>query len=180
LLLDVVAPDVIRHTVPPPAVPGPDDSPFVDMSVSGRDLRVVDDAYTGAGAAPVGPPVLDAWVRFDAVPADQYLHAALLAQFTGHLSIAAALRPHTGIGQDQAHHTLSMAINAIAISFHHDVAADRWMLYHHDATFAGDGMTHSTCRVHGEDGDLVASFTVDAMVRGFAGEVPSPEDRTAL
>ena len=28
-------------------------------------------------------------------------------------------------------------------------------------------MTHAECRVHDEDGSLVASFTVDAMVRGF-------------
>ena len=29
-------------------------------------------------------------------------------------------------------------------------------------------MTHAECRVHDEDGALLASFTVDAMVRGFA------------
>ena len=42
--------------------------------------------------APLGPPLLDAWVRFRDVPDDQCLHAGLLAQFTGHLSIAAAMR----------------------------------------------------------------------------------------
>jgi acyl-CoA thioesterase len=131
----------------------------------------------------VGPPVLDAWVRFrpGVLPADDPpLHAGLLAQFTGHMSIAAALRPHAGIGQDQAHRTLSTGINAIAISFHGPVRADRWMLYHHLSTFAGDGMTHSECRVHDEDGALLASFTVEAMVRGFAGNGGTADDRTAL
>src|SRR5205823_2570426 len=112
-----------------------------DMGVIGRDIRVVDGAYSGDPDAPVGPPILDAWVRFRDVPADPPLHAGLLAQFTGHMSIAAALRPHAGIGQSEAHRTLSTAINAIAISFHADVRADRWMLYHHLSTFAGDGMT---------------------------------------
>ena len=42
LLLDVTAPDVIRHADPAPAVPGPYDSTPCDMSVTGRDLRIVD------------------------------------------------------------------------------------------------------------------------------------------
>jgi acyl-CoA thioesterase len=167
LLLDVTAPDLMRHRVDPPDVAGPDRWAPYDMGVTGRDIRFVDNAYTGDPDAPVGPPVLDACVRFRSLPDDPYLHAGLLAQFTGHLSIAAAMRPHAGIGQRDAHVTLSTAINAIAISFHADVRADEWMLYHHLSTFAGDGMTHSECRVHNEDGDLLASFTVDAMVREF-------------
>ncbi len=113
-------------------------------------------------------------------PHDPCLHAGLLAQFTGHLSIAAALRPHAGIGQDQAHVTLSTAINAISISIHTEVRADRWMLYRHHSTFAGDGMTHSECRVHDEDGALIASFTVDAMVRAFADSSRAGDARSAL
>ncbi|MBX6387865.1 MAG: thioesterase family protein [Frankia sp.] len=171
LLLGVPTPDVIRHAAPPPPCPGPYDSEPYDMSVTGRDLRVAHGAYTDDPHAPVGPPVIDAWVRFREVPDDQALHAGLLAQFTGHMSIATALRPHEGIGQWAAHRTLSMGINAISISFHADVRADRWMRYHHHSTFAGDGMTHSECRVYTEDGELVASFTVEAMVRHFT---PSP------
>jgi acyl-CoA thioesterase/uncharacterized protein (DUF427 family) len=179
MLLDETAPDVIRHAAPPPEVSGPYESPPYDMSVTGRDLRIVDGAYTDDPDAPAGPPHLDAWVRYRDVPDDPCLHAALLAQFTGHLSIAAAMRPHPGVGQVQAHRSLSTAINAIAISFHADVAADRWMLYRHLSTHAGDGMSHSECRVHDEDGDLIASFTVDAMIRRFAPTDPV-DDRTAL
>ena len=180
LLLDATAPDVIRHAVSPPDVPGPYECEPYDMAVTGRDIRIVDGAYTDDPDAPVGPPTLDAWVRFRDVPDDGYLHAALLAQFTGHLSIAAALRPHAGIGQRAAHRTLSTAINAIGLSLHGEVRADRWMLYRHHATFAGDGMTHAECRVHDEGGALLASFTVDAMVRGFAGTAAAGDDRTAL
>lgn len=180
LLLDALAPDVIRHGAPPPPDrPGPEASEPCDMSVTGRDVRIVGGAYTGDPDAPVGPPELDAWVRFRDVPDDPYIHAGLLAHFTGHLPIAAALRPHAGVGQDQAHRTLSTAINAISIAFHADVRADRWMLYHHRSTFAGAGMTHATCRVHDESGALLASFTVDAMVRAFAGGATGDE-RTSL
>jgi acyl-CoA thioesterase-2 len=168
LLLDSTAPDVIRHGVAMPDVPLPDDTSSYDMGVTGRDLRIVDDAYTGDPHASIGPPVLDAWVRFAEVPDDPALHAGLLAQFTGHLSIGAALRSHEGVGEQQAHVTLSTGINAINLSFHRDVRVDDWMLYHHLSTSAADGMTHSECRVHAVDGDLLASFTVDAMVRAFA------------
>jgi len=166
--------------VDPPDVPGPYTCQSYDMSVTGRDVRVVDGTYTDDPDAPVGPPVVDAWVRFRDLPDDPCLHAGLLAQFTGHMSIAAALRPHPGVGQRQAHRTISTAINAIGLSLHADVRADRWMLYHHVSTFAGDGMTHSECRVHDEQGWLLASFSVDAMVRGFEGMTAPSDDRRAL
>ncbi len=178
MLLGTAAPDVVRHSVAAPDVPGPQDCAVCDMGVSGREIRVVDGAYSGDRRAPLGPPTIDAWVRFSDVPSDPALHAALLAQFTGHMPIAAALRPHAGVGQDQAHRSLSMAINAIAISFHAEVRADRWMLYHHHSTFAGGGMTHAQCRVHDEAGAMLASFAVDAMVREFdGGRAPLEEER---
>lgn len=180
LLLDETADDLIRHTEPGPAVPTPYGSEPYDMGVTGRDLRIVDGAYTGDPNAPVGPPDLDAWVRFRDVPGDPALHAGLLAQFTGHLSIAAALRPHAGVGQHDAHRTLSTAINAIGLSFHAPIRADRWLLYHHHSTFAGDGMTRAEGHVHDGSGDLVASFTVDAMVRAFPDGDPTPDPRVAL
>jgi acyl-CoA thioesterase II len=180
LLLDVMSPDVIRHAVDSPSVAGPYDSPAYDMGVTGRDVRIVEGTYTNDPEAPIGPPVLDAWVRFREVPADPLLHAGLLAQFTGHLSIAAALRPHEGVGQNQAHRSLSTAINGISLSMHREVHADRWMLYHHLSTFAGAGMTHSECRVHTEGGELIASFTVEAMVRPFARGAATLDERTAL
>lgn len=179
MLLDATAPDVIRHETPFPDTSGPYASQYFDMSMTGRDLRFVDGAYTGDPDAPLGPPVLDAWVRFRRVPDDRHLHAALLAHFTGACSIAAALRPHAGIGQNQAHRTLSTAINAINISFHADIHADRWMLYRHHSTFAGDGMTHSECRVYDIEGALLASFTVEAMVRRMPAARPVNE-RTSL
>jgi acyl-CoA thioesterase II len=180
LLLNDPSPDVVRHEVEPPDVPGPYECPAYDMAVTGRDLRVVDGAYTDDPGAPIGPPTLDCWVRFRSVPDDPALHAGLLAQFTGHMPIAAALRPHEGVGQAMAHRTLSTGINAITLSVHRDVHADEWMLYHHFSTFAGAGMTHAECRVHGLGGELIASFGVDAMVRPFPAGSGSQDERTAL
>jgi acyl-CoA thioesterase len=181
LLLDVTAPDLIRHGASPEPCAGPDECEPVDMGVVGRDIRVADGAYTGDANAPVGPPVIDAWVRHRALPAaGPAMHVGLLTQFMGHMPIAAALRPHGGIGQSEAHHTISTAINAIALSVHADVRVDQWLRYHHESTFAGDGMTHAECRVYTEGDDLVASFTVDGMVRGFGSPAAASNPQTAL
>jgi len=178
LLLGVPAAGVVEHTEDIDRVPGPYEAVPYDMGVTGRDIRVVESAYTDDPDARVGPPSIDAWVRFRQVPDDPELHTGLLAQFTGHMSIAAALRPHAGIGQREAHRTISTAINAIAISFHADVRMDRWVLYRHLVTVVADGMAHGECRVHDESGALVASFTVDAMIRRL--ERTGADARTAL
>jgi acyl-CoA thioesterase-2 len=181
VLLDSPSADVIRHTAAAPDVPGPYACAPYDMGVTGRDIRVVDGAYSNDPDEPSGPPTLDAWVRFRHVPDDPALHAGLLAQFTGHMSIAAALRPHEGVSQDQAHHTLSMAINSISLSLYGPVKVDDWLLYHHHSTFAGAGTTHAENRVYDLDSALVASFSVDAMVRPLPSGAKGPMDaRTAL
>jgi acyl-CoA thioesterase II len=180
VLLDVTAPEVVSHAVEAPDVPGPYECPEFDMGVTGRDLRVVDGAYTNDADAAVGPPFIDCWVRFRSLPDDPPLHAGLLAQFAGHIPIATALRPHAGVGQSAAHKTLSMGINAISLSVHRDVHADEWMLYRHQSTFAGDGMTHAECRVFTEEGELLASFSVDAMVRAFSEGDGARDERTAM
>ena len=151
------------------------------MAVTGRDIRIVDGAYTDDPDAPVGPPTLDAWVRFRDVP-DDGVPPRRPARPVHRATSRSPPRcgPTRGSGSGEAHRTLSTAINAIGLSLHGEVRADRWMLYRHHSTFAGDGMTHAECRVHDEDGALVASFTVDAMVRGFAGGATATDDRTAL
>ncbi len=56
-----------------------------------------------------------------------------------------------------------------------------WMLYHHVSTFAGAGTTHAENRVYDLDGALVASFSVNAMVRPLPSDAEGPMDaRTAL
>ncbi len=181
LLLHVPSDDVIRHAADLAGVPGPYACEPYDMGVTGRDIRVVDAAYSNDSDEPTGPPTVDAWVRFRRLPADQPIHAGLLAQFTGHMSIAAALRPHAGVGQDQAHSTISMGINAINLSLHAPVKADDWLLYRHVSTFAGAGTTHAENRVYDLGGALVASFSVDAMVRPLPAGAKGPMDaRTAL
>ena len=167
VLLDYPQPDVIRHDHPagsPEA--GPDEASPVHMPLTGRELRIA-GVRDHDSPDEVGPPTLDAWLRYTPVPERDDLRRALLAHFTGHLSISTTFRAHAGIGTSQAHYTVSTAPMGIGISFHEPVDWDGWIRYHHESTYAGAGMSYVRGQVLTADGRLLVSFTQDAMIRGF-------------
>jgi acyl-CoA thioesterase-2 len=167
ILLDAGAPDLIRHSAPMPEVVGPDQAvPYVDFGVSGRELRVIDAAYDHDPDR-IGPPEIYVWARFRDAPAEPYLHAALLAQSTTHWSIAAAMLPHPGVAESAAHITLSTGITQTTINFHDDFDITEWLLYANPAIWAGKGLAQGQGRVYASDGRLVASYSVQAMIRAF-------------
>jgi uncharacterized protein (DUF427 family)/acyl-CoA thioesterase len=165
LLLDAGAPDAIRGAAAAPDVPPPEACPQLDLGVTGRELRTVDDAYRRQDET--GPAEIFTWARFRDAPAHGYLHAALLAQSTTHWTIAAAMRPHEGVSEAQAHVTLSTGILAATIAFHDEVDVSEWLLYANPAIYAGRGLAQGEGRVFTRDGRLVASYSVQAMIREF-------------
>ena len=166
VMTDSGADDLIRHGSPMPDVPGPSDCPRLDMGVLGRDTRVVDGAYS-LQDGPAGPPELCVWTRFASAPRTEALQQALVAQPTTHYSIGAALRPHEGISEADAHRTISTGPVSATIAFHDEVDVTDWMLTETRAIWAGRGSVQSFVRVFASDGRLVASKTVQAMVRTF-------------
>ncbi len=174
VLLDYPQPDVIRHDRCVIAS-GPSAAFPARMPMRGRQVRI-EGVRDHNSPDETGPPALDAWIRYDTVPQRDDLRRALLAHFTGHLSISATMRPHPGIGTSQAHHTVSTAVMAIGMSFHDPVRWDGWIRYHHESSYAGAGMSYVRGQVLTEDGRLIASFTQDAMIRALepaAASVPA-------
>lgn len=161
---DVPSADVIRHHLPRPDVAGPADANVSEMPMVGRQLRLVDVVDVNSPDE-VGPPELHAWLRYEPVPTRDDLAKALIAYFTGHLGISTTMRAHEGIGTSQAHLTVSTAPMTIGVSFHEPFAWSDWILYTHDSTQVGAGMSYVRGTVHTEDGELIASFTQDAMIR---------------
>jgi acyl-CoA thioesterase-2 len=166
MLMDSGVPDTIRDTVPMPDVPGPYESEPYNMWVTGRDVRIVDGAYS-PDPDRVGPPVIYAWVRFRDSPEEAYLRSALVAQATTHWTIGAAMRPHKGFGEADAHVTLSTGIMSVSINFHDDAPLDQWLLYDNPAIWSGRGLAQGDGRIFTQSGTLVASYSVQAMIRGF-------------
>jgi acyl-CoA thioesterase len=167
VLSDIEHEDVIAHHQAMPDVGAPDDAIPCEMPLVGRQLRLVGVADPN-DPEEVGPPVIDAWLHYDAVPGRADLAKALVAHFTGHLSISTTMRSHPGMGTAMAHDTVSTGVMAISITFHEPVAWDGWLLYHHESTQVGRGMSYVRGQVFTEQGDLIASFTQDGMIRAFA------------
>ncbi|WP_280398740.1 acyl-CoA thioesterase [Nocardia carnea] len=168
VLLDIPQPDLVRRDeLAGLPVPGPASAILAEsLPLPGREVRIV-GCIDIDDPGEVGPPVVDAWLRYDEVPARDELHRAVLAHFTGHLGISTALRPHAGLGTAQAHHSLSTAPMGISVTFHDPVKWDGWLRYHHEATFVGAGSAHIRGQISTESGRLIASFTQEAMIRAF-------------
>ncbi len=167
LLLDAGVPELVRHDADMPDVPGPEAAVPFDFRVSGREFRVVDAAYD-PDPDRIGPPEIYVWTRYRDNPGSAALRAALLAQPTTHWTIAAAMRPHSGIGLAEAHVTLSTAVLQATVAFHEDVDLTQWLLYANSAVWAGRGLTQGEGHVFTGDGHLVASYSVQSMIRPLA------------
>lgn len=164
VLSDVPTLDVVSHHALRPDVETPDDAHPGGPAMAGHELRLVDVVDVNSPDE-VGPPELYAWLRCDPIPERDDLAKALLAYFTGQLGISTTMRPHRGIGTAQAHATLSTALISTSISFHEPVEWDGWLLYSHESTAAGRGMSYVRGQVHTEDGELLASFAQEGMIR---------------
>jgi acyl-CoA thioesterase II len=164
VLADVPTGDVIRHHLPRPDVAAPADAKFCEMPMIGRELRLVDVVDVNSPDE-VGPPELYAWLHYDPIPTRDDLAKALVAYFTGHLGISTTMRAHPGIGTSQAHLTVSTAPMSISVAFHEPVRWDGWLLYTHESTQVGAGMSYVRGTVHAQEGELLCSFAQEALIR---------------
>ena len=162
VLLTADEPDLIRHADPAPRLAPPDDE-----SADGPgewEVRVVDDVDISDPEL-TGPPDLDVWTRFPGAPEDPTTNQALLAFATDGFLIGTAMRPHPGVGQAQAHVTLTTGVISHTITFHEPFAARDWLLLSHHSPYAGRGRSYGRADVFRPDGALVASYVQDAMIR---------------
>ena len=166
VLMDVEHPDVIRHGAAKPMVGSPVEAIPYPMPMEGRELRL-DGVRDPNDPDEFGPPVLDAWLRYSTIPREPALAKALIAHFTGHLSISTTMRGHRGIGTSMAHDSLSTGVIAISVTFHEPVVWDGWLLYHHESSHVGSGMSFVRGQVFTEEGELLASYSQDGMIRAF-------------
>jgi acyl-CoA thioesterase-2 len=117
----------------------------------------------------VGPAELDVWTRFAGAPRNPHIDQALLAFSTEGFLIGTAMRPHPGIGQSQAHKTLSTGVLSHTLTYHEPFPASEWFLLSQSSTYAGRGRSYGKGDVFGPQGQLIASYVQDAMIRARAG-----------
>jgi acyl-CoA thioesterase len=171
VLLSADEPDFIRHADPAPAVAGPDASRPSGEAGRAWEVRIVGDADISVPDQ-VGPADLDVWTRFVGAPDDPAVDQALLAFATDGFLIGTAMRPHAGVGQSQAHRTLSTGVLSHTLTFHEPFSAGEWLLLSHHSGHAGHGRCYGRANVFRADGELVASYVQDAMIRPMRSDGP--------
>ena len=173
VLHNTVEPDVMRHAPEMPDVPGPDagEPRPLGMAFPGLEVRYVDGPRAG------GPPATYIWARspesYSSVAANQ----AVIAWSEPGLIIGAAMAVHTDtVDFGQAHRSISTGVISHTAHFHdHGDVAD-WLLYVHEAPYAGHGRVFGTGAVFTRDGTLVSTFGQDSMVRAVDRELDFKRD----
>jgi acyl-CoA thioesterase II len=164
-------PDLIRHTalVEMPEVAGPDDpgNKKDGRVFPGAQGLIVDGIDTWSDDEPLRPPVQNVWTRFDQ-DYSPVVNQAILSWATDGYLIGTSMLPHQGHNEGHAHKTISTGVVAHTLNFHDRFAADQWLLMAAESIWAGRGRTHGRCNIWTEDGKLVATYTQDNLVRGFA------------
>ena len=148
VLLTADEPDFIRHADAAPAVAGPEVAAPAGEDGGAWEVRI-------AGGVDINDPAVD---------------QALLAFATDGFLIATAMRPHDGVGQAQAHVTVSTGVVSHTLTFHEPAPAGDWLLLSHHSPYAGRGRSYGTADVFRADGALVASYVQDAMIRPLPAE----------
>jgi acyl-CoA thioesterase II len=164
LLLHAPEPDVIRHATPMPDVPGPEETAWKEFEFAGYQIGIVGGVDVGDPDT-VGPAELPVWVRFAGAPDDLTISQSLLAYASDGFLVGTAMRPHPGVGQSQAHRTLSTGVNSHTLTFHEPFRASDWLLLAHESPYAGRGRSYGRAHVFSADGGLIASFVQDSMIR---------------
>ena len=170
VLLSADEPDFISH-----ADPAPSGSEPPTAGITGADdewqFQIAGEVDIVSPEA-VGPPDLEVWTRFPGAPDDAATAQALLAFATDGFLIATAMRPHDGVGQAQAHRTITTGVVSHTLTFHEPFSAAGWLLMANHSPYAGRGRSYGRADVFTEDGSLVASFVQDAMVRPMEERQP--------
>jgi acyl-CoA thioesterase len=170
VLMSADEPDLIRHGTEPPLVPPPDEdypTPAGEWAI--QMLGGVDISDPNE----VAPAKLDVWTRFPGAPADLVINQGLLAFATDGFLIGTAMLPHEGVGQAQAHQTISTGVLSHTITFHEPFSAAEWLLLAHQVPYAGRGRSYGSADVFTDAGQLVASFVQDAMIRSMGDGQPA-------
>lgn len=68
----------------------------------------------------------------------------------------------------------------VTVSFHEPVTWDGWLLYTHESTQVGAGMSYVRGQVHTEQGELLASFVQEGLIRTMRQQDTTIEVRSRI
>jgi acyl-CoA thioesterase-2 len=154
--------DGLHRSEDAPDVGPPEEATEVDLGMVPWESRLVGDVDLADRAA--SPPQLDWWMRAAPVPGERSVHQALLAHATDLTLIGTALRPFEGLSQADSTVTLHTAVTSHTVWFHQPFRVDTWLQISQHSPVVAGGRSYGRGDVFA-DGELVASFAQEAMVR---------------
>jgi acyl-CoA thioesterase-2 len=164
--LSLHVPDVggLAHQTPAPDCPGPEASPPGELSMIPLEVRVVDGVDLADRRA--APPAFRFWLRAaEPLPDPGWVHQAVLAHCSDLTVIATALRPHAGWSVADSPARLHTGPTSHTLWFHRPLRADRWLLIDQGAPVMSDGRAFGGAHVYSREGERVASFAQESLVR---------------
>jgi acyl-CoA thioesterase len=166
VLLSASDPDLIRHGDRSRLSSSPEGALASSRDSGAWEERIVGGVDVDDPDA-IGPPELDIWIRFVGAPEDAGINQALLAFASDGFLIGTAMAPHPGVGQAQAHVSISTGVLSHTLTFHEPFSAAGWLLLSHSSPYAGRGRSYGRADVFRSDGQLVASFVQDGLIRAM-------------
>jgi len=152
------------HQTPMPEVPGPEESPPVDLTMIPMASHMVRGIDLGDPAE--GPPELQFWLRAEEPLADDVaLHQGLLAHATDLTLIGTALRPVAGLSQADSPERLHTAVTSHTLWFHAPFRMDAWILFSQQSPRLCGARGFGTGHAYTQEGRLVASYAQESMIR---------------
>jgi acyl-CoA thioesterase-2 len=114
-------------------------------------------------AATAGPPQFEMWMRTPAVGPE--LAPSLTAYATDLTLIGTALRPIEGISEKDTMTLFTSAVTSHTMWFHRPFRTDDWLLLRQHSPLLAGGRSFGRGDVLTPDGQLVASYSQEALVR---------------
>ncbi len=157
--------DGLHRSDPLPAVGGPGDATLLDMPMVPWEVRAVDGV--DLAAREVGPARFEMWMRAAGLSGEDRptVHQALLAHATDLTLIGTSLRPFEGLSQADSTVALHTAVTSHSMWFHQPVRLDDWLLVAQTSPVVANGRGFGRGEVFTEDGEVVASFAQESMIR---------------
>jgi acyl-CoA thioesterase-2 len=155
------------HQATMPAVSAPSESAVVDLGMVPWETRIVDGV--SLGSPDIGPAELQVWMKAPSLPDDPSLHQALLAHATDLTLIGTALRPVEGLSQADATVKYHSAVTSHSLWFHQPLRVDEWLLLDQHSPVLLGGRAFGRGDVWTRDGQLVASYAQESMIRLLPG-----------
>ena len=158
----------LEHQSAAPDCPGPAQCAPADLAMIPLETRV--EGGVDLDDRALGPAEFRFWLRAEEeLPGDLPTHQAILAHCSDLTVIATALRAHPGYSVTDSPGLLHTGPTSHTLWFHRPFRMDEWVLVDQRSPVAHGARAFGGANVYSENGELVASFAQESLIRVRAG-----------